>query len=199
MSFSVRPGPRWELSVDPGYTGSHEAQQYITTRSGGREETYGNRYIFSYIERHQFSTEFRASFTVRPDLNIDVYAEPFASSGRYYEYGELAAPGSSDRIVYGEEGGSQLQLQPDGSRLVTIDGDSFTLRNQDFNVRSFNTNFVVRWEWRPGSTLYVVWQQDRDFRETINTSVGVGDLFDSVGDPGSNIFLIKTSFWIPVG
>ena len=199
MSFSMRPGPRWELSVDPGYSGSHEAQQYITTRSGGREETYGNRYIFSYIERHQFSTEFRASFTVRPDLNIDVYAEPFAASGRYYEYGELAAPGSSDRIVYGEEGGSQLELQPDGSRLVTIDGQSFNLRNQDFNVRSFNTNFVVRWEWRPGSTLYVVWQQNRDFRETINTSVGVGDMFDSVGDPGSNIFLIKTSFWIPVG
>jgi hypothetical protein len=199
MSISVRPGPRWELSVRPGYTGSHDAQQYITRRPGGREETYGNRYIFSYIERHQYSAEFRASFTVRPDLNLDVYAEPFAASGRYYEYGELSAPGSLDRIVYGEEGGSQLELREDGSRVVTIDGETFTLGNRDFNVRSFNTNVVLRWEWRPGSTLYLVWQQNRDSRETLATPVGVGDVFDSITDPGSNILLIKTSFWIPVG
>ena len=199
MNFSMRPGPRWELSVQPGYSASHEAQQYITTRSGGREETFGSRYIFSYIERHQYSAEFRASFTVRPDLNLDIYMEPFAASGRYYEYGELAAPGSLDRIVYGEEGGSQVELQEDGSRVVTIDGQTFTLSNRDFNVRSFNTNLVLRWEWRPGSTLYVVWQQNRDFRETLAAPVGVGDMFNSITDPGSNIFLIKTSFWIPVG
>ena len=83
--------------------------------------------------------------------------------------------------------------------LLPIDGQTFTLSNRDFNVRSFNTNLVLRWEWRPGSTLYVVWQQNRDFRETLAAPVGVGDMFNSITDPGANIFLIKTSFWIPVG
>jgi hypothetical protein len=199
MSFSMRPGPRLELSAQPSYSSAHDAQQYITTRSGGRDETYGSRYIFSYIERHQVATEFRMSFTVRPDLNLDVYAEPFAASGRYYEYGELLAPRSLERIVYGKDGGSQVEVREDGSRDVTIDGQTFNLRDQDFNVRSFNTNVVLRWEWRPGSTLFVVWQQNRDSRETIDAPVGISDMFDSFTDPGSNIFLIKTSFWIPVG
>jgi hypothetical protein len=57
---------------------------------------------------------------------------------------------------------------------------------------------VLRWEWRPGSTLFVVWQQNRDARETVGSRVGLGDVFRSINAPGSNIFLVKTSFWMPV-
>jgi hypothetical protein len=81
---------------------------------------------------------------------------------------------------------------------VTFGDTSFTLSNRDFNQISFNSNVVLRWEWRPGSTLYLVWQQSRIERETVATTVGLGDLFGSVTQPGSNIFLIKASFWLPV-
>jgi hypothetical protein len=143
------------------------------------------------------SMEFRLGLTLRPDLNLDVYAEPFAASGRYYDYGELLEPASRERLKYGTNGTS-LTINPDGSQTVTAGTSTFTLRNRDFNTLSFRSNVVLRWEWRTGSTLYVVWQQDKAGTEVIGTPVGVSDAFKSVTAPGANIFLVKTSFWIPV-
>ena len=75
---------------------------------------------------------------------------------------------------------------------------TFTLRTRDFNTLSNRSNVVLRWEWRAGSTLSVVWQQDRSGTETIGSPVSVSDAFRSLTAPGANIFLVKTSFWIPV-
>ena len=141
--------------------------------------------------------EYRLGLTLRPDVNLDVYAEPFAASGHYYDYGELLEPGSRERLKYGTDGTTltiESRRQSDRDR----GGSTIPLRNRDFNTLSFRSNVVLRWEWRTGSTLYVVWQQDRAGTETLGTTVNVGDAFRSVTAPGANIFLIKTSFWIPV-
>ena len=136
-------------------------------------------------------------YTLKPDMNIDLYAEPFAASGRYFDYGELTAPRARVRRLYGTDG-TTVTLQPDGSRRVTDGAASFTLRNSDFNVRSFRSNIVLRWEWRPGSTLYLVWQQNRRAAESIGGRIGLGDMFRSLTAPGSNFFVVKMSFWVPV-
>jgi hypothetical protein len=195
--LSIRPGPRWRLSVAPLYDRVTEPQQYISTLSGGRPETYNSRYVFAFIDRSTLSMEYRLGLTLRPDLNLDVYAEPFAASGHYYDYGELLAPGSRQRLKYGTAG-TTLTIHPDGSQAVTAGGSSFTLRNRDFNTLSFRSNVVLRWEWRAGSTLYVVWQEDKSDSEMLGTRVNVGDAFRSLTAPGSNIFLVKMSFWVPV-
>jgi hypothetical protein len=197
-SLSFRPGPRWQVSLNPGYIRETDSQQYVTTLAGGKPATFGQRYIFSYIDRTTLSTQLRMGYTLRPDVNIDVYAEPFAASGRYYEFGELPAPRARDRRVYGTDGTTVLAL-PDGSRRITDGSSSFTLRNYDFNVRSFRSNVVLRWEWRPGSTLYLVWQQDRQISEPLSVRAGVGDVFGSLTAPGSNYFVVKMSFWKPLG
>jgi hypothetical protein len=194
---SMRPGPRWQFSVSPFYDRVTEPQQYVSTLSGGRPITYGNRYVFAFIDRSTASIEGRLTLTLKPDVNLDVYAEPFAASGRYYDYGELLAPASRERLKYGTNG-TALTVNPGGSQVVSVDGQSFTLRNRDFNTLSFRSNVVLRWEWRTGSTLYAVWQQDRAGSEVLGTRVGINDAFRSVTAPGSNIFLIKTSFWLPV-
>ena len=82
---------------------------------------------------------------------------------------------------------------------MTADGSTFTLRNRDFNTLSFRSNVVLRWEWRPGSTLYVVWQQSRAGSEITGDHVGASDMFRSLSAPGTNYFVIKTSFWLPIG
>ena len=86
----------------------------------------------------------------------------------------------------------------DGSRTVRVGEATFTLRNRDFNTLSFRSNVVLRWEWRVGSTLYVVWQQDRSASDPIGSRIGFGDAFRSIAQPGTNVFVIKTSFWLPV-
>lgn len=196
-SISFRPGSRWQLSINPNYIRQTDSQQYVSTLVGGRAETYGQRYIFAYVDRSTWSTQFRMGYTLRPDMNIDLYAEPFASSGRYYDYGELAAPRSRVRRLYGTDG-TTITVLPDGGRRVTDGAAAFTLRNSDFNVRSFRSNVVLRWEWRPGSTLYLVWQQDRRVSEAVGDRIGVGDMFRSLTAPGSNFFVVKMSFWLPV-
>ena len=196
-SFSMRPGPRFQFSVSPFWDRVTEPQQYATTLPGGRPETYDSRYIFAFIDRTTMSMEYRFGLTIRPDMNLDIYAEPFAASGHYYDYGELLEPGSRDRLKYGTMG-STITTNPNGSQTVTIGGSTFTLRNRDFNTLSYRSNVVLRWEWRAGSTLYLVWQQDRSGTETIGSPVSVSDAFRSFTAPGANIFLVKTSFWIPV-
>jgi hypothetical protein len=195
---SMRPGPRWQFTVSPFYDRVTEPQQYVSTLSGGRPVTFDNRYVFAFIDRSTASMEFRLGLTLRPDLNLDVYAEPFAASGHYYDYGELLAPGSRERLSYGTSG-TVLSVNADGSQVVNAGGSTLTLRNRDFNTLSFRSNVVLRWEWRAGSTLYVVWQQDRAGSEVLGSRVNINDAFRSVTAPGSNIFLVKTSFWIPIG
>ena len=196
-NVSFRLGPRWRVSVRPSYDHEIDRQQYVTTiAEGGRAETYGRRYVFAAINRHTVSTEFRIGLTLRPDLDLDVYAEPFASSGRYADYGELVAPRTSARVTYGADGTS-LVVNADGSRHVVADGQAFTIDNRDFNVRSVRSNVVLRWEWRPGSTLHAVWQQDRFSSEDVGRAATLGDAFRAFGAPGSHVFIVKTSFWLP--
>lgn len=199
VAVSVRPGPRWQLSANPSWDWTTEAQQYVSTVPGGRAETYDRRYVFGVIDRSTVATEFRMSYTFKPDLNLDIYAEPFAASGRYFDFYELLTPDTRDRLVYGVEPNTGIVTNEDGTRTVTVDGSTFTLRTRDFNSLSFRSNVVLRWEWRPGSTLYVVWQADRANTENRGSHVNLGDMFNSITAPGSNYFIVKTSFWIPVG
>ena len=203
-TVSARPSPSVQLSVSPEYANEEGTnaffqgaigRQYLTTLTGGRPETYGRRYIFGLVDRTTLSTQFRFNYTFKPDLNLDVYAEPFAASGQYRGFGELAVSRGRDLRMYGTDGTTIVRLA-DGSRQVTDGAAAFTLSNRDFNVRSFRSNVVLRWEWRPGSTLYAVWQQNRASSEPQGEHVGLGDLFGSLSAAGDNIFAIKTTFWL---
>jgi hypothetical protein len=68
----------------------------------------------------------------------------------------------------------------------------------DFGVRSFRSNMVLRWEFRPGSTLYLVWQRDLSEDRDIGKNVGPGSLFDSFGADGTDFVALKISYWLPV-
>ncbi|MEQ1730550.1 MAG: DUF5916 domain-containing protein, partial [Vicinamibacterales bacterium] len=83
LGATVRPAPQWQLSITPKYVREVDTQQYISTLSGGSAATYGNRYIFGEVDRSTYSTQIRLNYTFKPDLNLDLYAEPFAASGHY--------------------------------------------------------------------------------------------------------------------
>jgi hypothetical protein len=100
-------------------------------------------------------------------------------------------------LTYGTAG-TKEEIAPNGDRRVTTADGTFTIANTYFNMRSLRANVVLRWEWRPGSTLYVVWQQDRSVRDEIGTRASLRDLLGSLTAPGSNVLAIKTSFWLPV-
>jgi hypothetical protein len=204
-SVSARPSPSLQFSFAPQYlneggtnailNGPIGPQLLQTINGNGNPNTYNNRYMFGVVDRTTLSAQFRVSYTFKPDVTLDVYAEPFAASGRYTEVGELEASRSRDLRIYGTDG-TTVMRRPDGSYIFTDGSATFTLANPEFNNRSFRSNVVLKWEWREGSTLYVVWQQNRGSSDPQGEHVGFGDLFGSLKAPGDNIFAIKTTFWI---
>jgi hypothetical protein len=192
--LSIQPGSQWQLVASPRYDRLVETQQFVTTREGGPAATFGRRYIFGRLDRSTYATEFRLNYTFKPDLTLDLYAEPFAASGRYSGLGELDAARSRALRAYGTDGTTAVRLD-DGSTLVRDAADEFLLPGRDFNVVSFRSNLVLRWEWRAGSTLYLVWQQDRSAEELTGARATIGDMFGSLGSRGDNFFAIKASFW----
>jgi hypothetical protein len=203
-SVSSRPSPSVQFSVAPEYINETGAagifsgpigRQYLTTLNGGRPDTYGKRYVFGLVDRTTLSAQLRFNYTFKPDVTLDVYAEPFAASGQYRGFGELAASHSRNLRIYGTDG-TTITRKSDGSYIVTDGAATFALANRDFNVRSFRSNVVLRWEWRPGSTLYAVWQQNRASTVAEGSHVGPNDLFGSLSAPGDNILALKTTIWL---
>ena len=139
--------------------------------------------------------QFRLNYAFTPDLTLEVYGEPFASSGRYHRHGELESPGSRRLITYGEDDGTTIERNEDGSRTVVFGDSSFDMDDADFHVLSFRSNVVLRWEWRPGSTLYLVWQRNRETDEGHGGRVGGGDLWESFSSGGENFLAVKASYW----
>jgi hypothetical protein len=191
-SITVRPTARWQLVFSPTYVRELVDQQYVAALEGGRAATFGRRYVFAYVDRSTISTAIRLNYTFKPDVNLEFYGEPFAASGRYYDYGELAAPRTRARLPLDR----LPSTTPDGPVVLADGASRFTVRNRDFNVLSFRSNLVLRWEWRPGSTFYMVWQQDREESAVRPTRVGAGDLFGSLGAAGHNVLAVKTTFWL---
>lgn len=200
----------YEVQVGPEFRRQRTGAQYVTTVADAlADHTYQNRYIFADLEQTTVSLTARLNATFTPDLTFELYAEPLLSSGDYGTLMELAAPRTFDFNRFGE-GASSIAKQADGRYLIDPDGAGpaaeFHVRDADFNVRSLIGNAVLRWEWRPGSTLFLVWQQSRSGRLTGN--VGAPGLhpvggFDLGHDAGAlfdlrpdNIFQIKLNYWL---
>jgi hypothetical protein len=194
--FSFKPTDALELSLEPEYERERTARQYFDEFGNGRDVTFGQRYVFSAIDRSTLSTQIRLNYAVTPDLSLELYAEPFAASGKRFDYGELLKPRSKDLRFYGTDG---TTITENGEGFTVTDGaDTFELENRDFNVRSFRSNFVLRWEWRRGSTLFLVWQQDRSSEDEQGDFVTPRSLFDSLSASGDNFLALKVSYWLPV-
>ena len=193
--LSFRPGNRIELSLTPAYARWVDPRQFYSRLGGGSAATYGSRYIFSFVERSELSSQVRLNYAIGPDLTLETYAEPFASSGRFYRIGELPAARSYKLREYGNDGTSITRFEND-SIVVTDGAARFQLPVRDFNVLSFRSNFVLRWEWRPGSTAFIVWQQNRGDQSVDGRLISPGNLFDALTANGDNVFAVKLNYWL---
>jgi hypothetical protein len=209
-SVQVRPASSLALAIGPNWYRMVDPRQYFTTLAGGYDATYGSRYIFAQVEQTVLSAQIRLNYTFNPDLTVELYAEPFSASGRFTAHGELPAARSFDLRAYGTDGTTITRASDQEYRVTdSRNGGTFTLPNADFNNFSFRSNFVVRWEWTRGSTLYLVWQQNRFTQCSFfsaaadcptdavpGTPVQPGFMGSALSVPGDNFFAIKVSYWL---
>ncbi|HVX40188.1 MAG TPA: DUF5916 domain-containing protein [Gemmatimonadaceae bacterium] len=201
LTATVHPAPNVNLTLGPSFDRNVATDQYVATIADPTATAFdGNRYVFSHIDQRTISMTARADVTFTPGLSLDLFAQPLIASGDYSQFEEFAAPRALRKLVYGRDVGT-IAATPDGS-AYSIDPDgagpapAFTLQNPNFNFRSLRGTGVLRWEWRSGSTAYLVWTQTR------SDAVPLGDLELRRDEqallraPADNIFLVKISYWI---
>jgi hypothetical protein len=183
-SFNVNPAV--DFRVAAGWTGSLGLSYNWNTDD---RQWYGNftdainvtHYTFAHLVQKTGSLQARVNYTATPTLTIQAYAEPFISKGQYSNVRELDAPRAAQYA-------DRFKPYTDPAVVANPGG---------FNFKQFRSNVVVRWEYRPGSALFLVWQQGRqDFENLYGNRSMSGDLDRLFKVHPDNTFLVKVSYWL---
>jgi hypothetical protein len=176
------------------------AWQYVTRK----ESDAGEHYVFGQLEQRTVSLTTRLDYTFTPALSLQLYASPFVSAGRYSRFMEVSDPRAerfTDRFLRFGAGQLTTTVDGDGERTYHVDrsgsgSGAYSFSDPDFNVRELRSNLVLRWEYRPGSTLFLVWSQGR----SDTTHDGAFDLGRDgrrlFRAPGSNVLMVKVNYWL---
>jgi hypothetical protein len=196
FGINLKPMNSLSISIDPEYGMNQRDLQYIET-----SDFNGNdRYIFASLDQKTLYFTVRLNYTITPELSIQYYGQPFISSGEYSNLKRITDP-----VADNYEGrfhsftGNEItyntvdeQYEIDENLDGTID---YSVSNPDFNFQQFRSNLVVRWEYSPGSTVYLVWSQGRTTSGS-NGRFDFGDDMDNLfGVQPHNVFLIKFNYW----
>ena len=189
--LSVMPLPTLKLSASVNYSSNLDNLQYVDTKPVNNEK----RYILARIRQHSLGAVFRIDYNLTPELSLQYYGSPFASVGRYSLFKEasnLRAADYSDRFSVLDPALKGNTYEVGGGYAATA---GYAFGNPDFAFSQFRSILVFRWEYMPGSQVYLVWSHER------TVYLQPGD--DSVGEAISgldhvfpnNIFLVKCSYW----
>jgi uncharacterized protein DUF5916/cellulose/xylan binding protein with CBM9 domain len=199
---SYRPSGRLRLSLGPNVNGSRDVWGFVGTP---REEATGERhFVFADLHQKSVSLTTRVNYAFTPTLTLEFYAQPFVAAGTYDEFMEVTDPHADDFFDrFRRYGDGELTLnETDGVYEVDEDGDGdpeYTFDRPDFNFKELRSNLVLRWEYRPGSALFVVWSQGRQNFEPdgrFRLRRDFGRLFDPDEAPSTNVLLVKVNWWL---
>jgi len=168
---SWRPTSYLTVSLGASYSKTDDDTQWVENVESGASKSF----VFGRIRQTTLSLPTRVNYTVTPNLSVQIYAAPFVSAGSYSDFKALVRPRAA---AFAD------QFDP-----VAFAG------NPDFNYRSFRTTNVLRWEFKPGSALYVVWQQGREGSADDGRFRFGRDFGDMFRTAGRNVFLVKWSYW----
>jgi hypothetical protein len=196
VDITYKPTNYLVFTISPAYNKSYTELQYVT------ETDYNGsaRYIFASIDQKTISTSFRVNLNLSPNLTFQYWGQPFVATGRYYNYKFITNPMANNyRDRFWTYNSNQITFDTDHFNIdENVDGKTdYTIGKNDFNVKQFLSNLVVRWEYSPGSTVFLVWSQTRNYY----TDSGQMDFFNNIGDlfnkglnTPHNVFLVKFSY-----
>ena len=191
---TLRPASRAELSLQPSVTRVTNPSQYVETASAQGDTSY----VTGNLAQTTSALTARVNVTFTPTLSLQLYAQPFLSAGKYRTLGEIRDPSAralSERVS-DFEASAISRTDSDELRIDRGAGRAaISLDDPNFTVRELNSNAVLRWEYRPGSALFLVWAQSRNDDVTaVDFSVRrqARALWNTAG---TNVLLVKVSYW----
>ena len=173
-SIDFRVSSRFSASLGANYEKSINDNQWVGNFGDVGVDT--THYTFAHLDQHTLSLTSRMNFTASPTLSLQVYAQPFMTTGKYSDWRELASPRAE---LYADRYKPYAGGDPGG-----------------FDFKQLRSNTVVRWEYRPGSTLFFVWQQGRELSSDQPSDFNFRhDLSNMFNLHPNNTLLIKASYW----
>ncbi|HSU97935.1 MAG TPA: DUF5916 domain-containing protein [Gemmatimonadaceae bacterium] len=203
--IALKPASSIFISLTPTFSSSEDDAQYVTTESDPTATAfYGHRYVFAYLRAETWSLDTRINWTFTPNLTLQLYAQPYFSSGDYSSFREFAAPRTIRKVVYGRDAGTIVRTPANATSgaTYTVDPDGagpakpFNFGDPNFAYRSLIGNAVLRWEYRPGSTVFFVWTQTRSGTDDVGNFDFTRDRTALLSDRPTNIFQIKVNYWL---
>ena len=197
LSVEYRPASNITLSISPFINREFQRSMYVGTFADiSAVNTFGNRYVFGELDQKTIGAGIRLNWTFTPNLTLQLYVQPLISTGKYTSIKELAKPRSYEFNTYTNislnETDNTYTVNPGGS------GSHFTFDNPDFNIRSLRGNAVLRWEYLPGSVLYLVWTQTRSDYESIGDNRLLNSFSGLTDIHPDNIFALKFTYWFDI-
>lgn len=199
VSFSYQPSPTVRVALEPSYMDFRSPSQFILSAADPlATATFGRRYVFATLEQRQLALVTRADWTFSPTLSLQVYLQPLVSTGAFSDFKQLSAARTYDFDVFGRDVGTIERA--DGVYTIRPQGDgtepAISFGDPDFNFRSLRGNAVLRWEYRPGSALFVVWQQRRVGEERFGDFEFGRDYGGIFSIRPENVFAVKATYWL---
>ncbi len=182
---------RINISARTTYSDEVDNSQYVMQKTIDNSREY----IVGKLNRKTLYTTLRAELFLTPELSVQYYGSPYASTGKFLNFRKVAdskTKNLAERYSYLRiEEGEERLLVDENSNLVL----NLTENNQDFNFQEFRSNLVLRWEYKTGSTLYFVWTNNRSRYENLYDSSIVSSLKGISKVSAQNAFMIKLSYW----
>lgn len=194
--MTIRPVNTLSITLLPSYSQTYHELQYVTQTDMNGED----RYIFGTIDQKVLSMSIRVNFNITPDLTIQYWGQPFTAAGDYTDFKMITDPKATEfNDRYHVYTSGQITLEEniyliDEDQDMTVD---YGFDNPDFTVDEWLSNLVIRWEFLPGSTAYLVWSQTRN-AYTQDGSFNIGDNLNDLftANKPTNVFLLKFSYRI---
>jgi hypothetical protein len=207
LGMTLQPSARLIVTLEPTYARSTMGAQYVTaTGAVPFAATFGKRYLFAELDRRDLSMTGRVNWTYSPRLSLELFTQPLVSSADFVTYKQLGADGSYDFEVFQEGAvsgagcsGGRTCLDAQNRRRFDFDADGaadLSFAERDFNVRSLRSTAVLRWEYRPGSALFFVWQHRQSDVASIGDFDAGRDLRALLDAPSDDVFIIKANLWL---
>ncbi len=184
-NFSVQVGPEVDRNVDDAH--------YVATVAGpGSPADFGgNHYVFARLDQTTVSANIRLDVSFTPNVSLRTYVQPLVSSGHYGDYKELARSRSYDFLHHSSYDPVTQRIYPDPVDLPDV---FESLSQPSFNFKSLRGNAVLRWEYRPGSTFFLVWTQQRTNDDLLDGLDFARSLDRLVSAKPDDIFLAKVTY-----
>lgn len=163
LNMRIRISDAWSLSLNPRYSINSSKLEYVDTP----EDTEEARYICGTLNQTTAQLVFRSDYSITPELTVQLYCMPFVSAGNYTDFKYITdadAKDFSDRFSVFSDNQISYNSVDEIYEINedTEPGPDYDFNQPNFNVFDLNLNMVVRWEYQPGSTVYLVWSQNRN-------------------------------------